>query len=66
MSMGIFSNRLRLLREVLEDALEIVDGKQAIALRFSVSEPEKSIGIRHDGEGRDVVEALAELLIYGM
>ncbi len=58
---GSFSNRLRLLREVIEDALEIVDGKQAIALRFSVSEPEKSIGIRHDGEGRDVVEALAEL-----
>ena len=58
---GSFNNRLRLLKEVLEDALEVTEGKRAIALRFSVSEPEKNNGIRHDGEGRDVVEALSEL-----
>ncbi len=58
---GKFENRLRLLREVLEDTLEIAAGKCAVALRFSVAEPEKPGGLRHDGEGRDVVEALAEL-----
>ncbi len=58
---GSFENRLRLLREVLEDTLEVVGGERAVALRFSVSEPGKSVGLRHDGEGREVVEALAEL-----
>ena len=58
---GSFENRLRLLREVLEDTLEIAAGTRAVALRFSVAEPGKPIGLAHDGEGRDVVEALAEL-----
>ena len=58
---GSFANRLRLLREVLEDTLEVCEGKQAVALRFAVSEPDKAVGLTHDGEGRDVVEALAEM-----
>lgn len=58
---GSFENRVRLLREVLEDTLEVAAGKKAVALRFSVDEPGDAIGLRHDGEGRDVVEALAEL-----
>ena len=58
---GSFENRLRLLREVLEDALEVVEGRQAIALRFAVAEPGKAVGLSHDGEGRAVVEALADL-----
>ena len=58
---GTFDNRIRLLREVLEDTLEIAAGEQAVALRFSVSEPERPTGLTSDGEGRDVVEALAEL-----
>ena len=58
---GTLINRIRLLREVLEDTAEVAAGKQAVALRFSVAEPGKSIGLTHDGEGRDVVEALAEL-----
>ena len=58
---GSFENRLRLLREVVEDTLEVAAGKKAVALRFSVDEPENEIGLRFDGEGRDVVEALAEL-----
>jgi len=58
---GSFENRLRLLKEVLEDTLEVAEGKAAVALRFSVAEPGKSPGLRHDSEGRDVVEALAEL-----
>lgn len=58
---GSLENRLRLLREVLEDTLEIAEGGQAVALRFSVAEPGKAVGLTHDGEGREVVEALAEL-----
>ncbi|MGI9506203.1 MAG: NAD(P)-binding protein, partial [Geminicoccaceae bacterium] len=58
---GTLDNRMRLLREVLEDTLEVADGQCAVALRFSVAEPGKAIGLTHDGEGRDVVEALAEL-----
>ncbi len=58
---GSFENRIRLLREVLEDTLEIANGEVAVALRFSVAEPGKTKGVTHDGEGRDLVEALAEL-----
>ncbi len=58
---GGLSNRMRLLREVLEDTLEVAAGRQAVALRFSVAEPGDVFGLRHDGEGREVVEALAEL-----
>lgn len=58
---GSFENRLRLLREVLEDTLDVANGEQAVALRFSVAEPGKPGGLSHEGEGRDVVEALAEL-----
>ena len=58
---GSFDNRLRLLREVLQDTLETVGGSRAVAIRFSVAEPGRSRGLTHDGEGRDVVEALAEL-----
>ncbi len=58
---GSFSNRIRLLREVIEDTLEVADGKRAVALRFSVAEPGRAQGLTSDGEGRDVVEALAEL-----
>ncbi len=58
---GSFENRIRLLREVLQDTLEVAAGEQAVALRFSVAEPGVKNGLTHDGEGRDVVEALAEL-----
>ncbi|MDE0308154.1 MAG: NAD(P)-binding protein [Albidovulum sp.] len=58
---GTFDNRIRLLREVLEDTLEIAAGERAVALRFSVSEPGKPMGLTSGGEGRDVVEALSEL-----
>lgn len=57
---GTFENRIRLLREVLEDTLEIANGNAAVALRFSIAEPDKPFGMSQDGEGRDVIEALAE------
>ncbi len=58
---GSFANRIRLLMEVIEDTLEVANGRCAVALRFSVAEPGKTNGLTSDGEGRDVVEALAEL-----
>lgn len=58
---GSFENRLRLLREVLEEAQDEAAGEMAIALRFAVHEASGPKRITFDGEGRDVVEALAEL-----
>ena len=36
---GSLENRARLLREVLEDTLEVAAGERAVALRFGVHEP---------------------------
>ncbi len=58
---GTLENRVRLLREVLEDTHEAVGGNCAVALRFAVHEFVSDFAIRSDGEGRDVVELLAEL-----
>ena len=58
---GSFENRLRLLKEVLNDTLEVAAGEKAVAVRFSVAEPGRTNGLTHDGEGLDVIEALAEL-----
>ena len=58
---GGLENRLRLLREVVEDTLDVAGGDRAVAIRFAVAEPGRPGGLTHDGEGRDVVEALAEL-----
>ena len=58
---GSFENRLRLFKEVLHDTLEVAAGEKAVAVRFSVAELARADGLTHDGEGRDVIEALAEL-----
>ena len=58
---GTLENRTRLLREVLEDTLEVASGRQAVALRFSVAKPESLSALPCDSEGKDVVEALADL-----
>lgn len=58
---GSLENRARLLREVLEDTHEAVDGKAAVALRFAVDERMGDDGLQWQGEGREVVEMLAEL-----
>ncbi|MCE8522698.1 FAD-dependent oxidoreductase [Ruegeria pomeroyi] len=58
---GSFVNRLRLLREVLEEARDEAAGDMAIALRFAVHEASGPKRITCNGEGRDVVEALADL-----
>jgi dimethylamine/trimethylamine dehydrogenase len=58
---GSFENRLRLMREVLEETVEEARGEMAVAIRLAVHEVGGRGKISRDGEGRDVVEALAEL-----
>jgi dimethylamine/trimethylamine dehydrogenase len=58
---GSLENRVRLLRELLEDAKEAVGDRCAVALRFGVDELIGANGLSCDGEGRDVVEMLAEI-----
>jgi dimethylamine/trimethylamine dehydrogenase len=58
---GSLLNRARLLRELIEDTKEAVGADCAVALRFAVDELLGDEGIRSAGEGREVVEMLAEL-----
>jgi len=58
---GSFENRARLMRELLEDTHDAVGDRCAVALRFAVSTLDADIGIAAEGEGRDLVEYLAEL-----
>ncbi|RBI70332.1 NADH:flavin oxidoreductase [Roseovarius sp. TE539] len=58
---GSLENRARLLCEVLEDTREAVGERCAVALRFAVEELLGSGGMTSEGEGRDLVEMLAEL-----
>src|SRR5690606_17819779 len=54
-------NRVRLLKELLLDTKEAVGDRCAVALRFSVDELAGPFGLSAKGEGRDVVEMLADL-----
>jgi len=58
---GKLENRVRLLRELLEDTREAVAGKAAVALRFAVDERMGEAGLEWEKEGREVVTMLAEL-----
>jgi dimethylamine/trimethylamine dehydrogenase len=58
---GTFENRVRLLRELIEDTKEAVGDTCAVAVRFAVEELIGPAGITFDGEGHDVVALLAEL-----
>lgn len=58
---GLLENRVRLLREVLEDTKDAVGDRCGVALRLAVDELLGPDGITCDGEGRDIVEMLAEL-----
>ncbi|NRP73010.1 Trimethylamine dehydrogenase [Ensifer psoraleae] len=57
---GSFENRLRLFREVLADTRDAVGDRCAVAVRFAVEELLGADGLQHDGEGHDVVAALAD------
>lgn len=57
---GSLENRVRLLREVLEETKDAVGDNCAVAIRFAVDESADS-DLRFDREGREVVEMLADL-----
>ncbi|KQV42751.1 MULTISPECIES: NAD(P)-binding protein [unclassified Rhizobium] len=58
---GSFENRLRLFREILDDTREAIGDTCAIAVRLAVDELMGPAGITSEGEGRDIITALAEL-----
>ncbi len=58
---GSLENRMRLLREVLEETLEVAEGRAAVALRFAVDEMAGDGGMQHDGETPEVIAELSEL-----
>ena len=58
---GSLENRVRLLREMIEDTKEAVGDTCAVALRLAVDELHGPNGITSEGEGRDVVAMLADL-----
>ncbi len=58
---GALENRVRLTREVLEETRDAVGDTCAVAFRFAVDELMGDDGIAADGEGREIVEMLAEL-----
>ena len=58
---GSLENRARLLRELLADTKDAVGDRCGVALRFAVDELADDDGISARGEGREVVEMLAEL-----
>ena len=57
---GSLENRARLLREVLADTKDAVGDTCGVALRFAVDELLGDIGFTSVGEGRDLIEMLAE------
>ncbi len=58
---GSLENRVRFLRELLEDTKDAVGDKCAVALRFAVDELIGEEGLTYQGEAHDVVAMLAEL-----
>lgn len=58
---GTLENRTRLLREMLEVTKEAVEGRCAVALRFSVDEGMGSEGFQADTDAREVVRLLSDL-----
>ena len=58
---GSFENRLRLFREILDDTREAIGDTCALAVRLAVDELLGPDGITSEGEGKDIISALAEL-----
>ncbi len=58
---GSLENRVRLIRELLEETKEAIGDTCAVAFRFAVDEMRGSDGMQAEEEGRAVVEMLAEL-----
>jgi dimethylamine/trimethylamine dehydrogenase len=58
---GSLLNRVRLLRELIEDTKDAVGADCAVAVRYAVDELRGPDGLTAESEGREVVELLAEL-----
>ena len=58
---GKLKNRVRLFREVLEETKDAVGDRCAVAVRIAVDELVGPEGITCDGEGREIIEMLAQL-----
>jgi dimethylamine/trimethylamine dehydrogenase len=58
---GPVENRTRLLRELVEDTKDAIGDTCAVAVRLAVDELLGESGICYTGEGREIVECLAEL-----
>lgn len=58
---GSLENRVRLTRELLEDAQDVVAGRCAIALRLAVDDVMGADGMQAQEEGRAIVEMLSHL-----
>ena len=58
---GSLENRVRLLRELIEDTKDAVGDSCGVPLRIAVDELMGDRGLACDAEGRDIVEMLAEL-----
>lgn len=58
---GSFENRLRLFREIIDDTREAIGDTCALAIRLAVDELMGPSGITSEGEGKDIITALAEL-----
>ena len=58
---GRFENRARLIRELLEETKEAVGDTCGVVIRFAVDNLDVDMGITADGDGRALVEHLAEL-----
>ncbi|CUH48759.1 oxidoreductase [Ruegeria atlantica] len=58
---GSLENRVRLMREVLMDTKEAIGDTTAVAVRLAVDELEGADGLSANGEGREILEMLAEL-----
>ncbi len=58
---GSLENRVRLFREIIEDAKDAVGDTMGVIARFSVDELRGAEGLEADKEGREIIEMLAEL-----
>ena len=58
---GSLENRVRLFREIIEDAKDAVGETMGVVVRFAVDELRGDEGMEWDKEGREIIEMLAEL-----
>lgn len=58
---GKLENRVRLVREIIEDTKEAVGDRCAVAFRLAVDELLGAAGLSAKGEGHDIVALLAEV-----